>query len=93
MIHEHIPSGGWIEGVICQLCCSDPRSHLPAAIWGHYSITCENEKVKGGRLFLLEYLFDFSYNSGNFVFIDGNIAHGVTTLSNSEVKRFSVIMF
>eukprot|EP00956_Cyclotella_meneghiniana_P007100 scaffold9650_cov50-Cyclotella_meneghiniana.AAC.5 len=71
----------------------DPRSNLPAAICGHYSTTVEHEKVKGGRLFLMEYLFDLSYKSGDLVFMDGNIAHGVTTVANSEVKRFSMIMF
>ena len=56
----------------------------------------------GGRLFLVDGLFDISYGPADVVLLDGNILHGITglrdhpgggTASRPELERFSAILF
>ena len=56
----------------------------------------------GGRLFLVDGLFDLSYGPKDVVLLDGNLVHGVTGLrdlpgegqaSRRELERFSAILF
>ena len=56
----------------------------------------------GGRLFLVDGLFDISYGPHDVVLLDGNIPHGITNLSDLpgeghlshvEHERFSGILF
>ena len=56
----------------------------------------------GGRLFLVDGLFDISYGPADVVLLDGNILHGITGLrdhpgkgasSRPELERFSAILF
>jgi hypothetical protein len=58
-------------------------------------------KQKGGRLFLLDGLFDLEYGPRDVLLLDGRFAHGVTTLrglphtvgSHTQLERHSLILF
>ena len=58
--------------------------------------------MRGGRLVLVDLLWDLSYGPQDVVLMDGNLAHGVTTLCDlpgggqvrrPELERFSLILF
>ena len=59
--------------------------------------------ANGGRLFSADGLWDHQYSPQDVVLLDGNYAHGVTTLKclpgqgdvkgRTELERFSVIVF
>ena len=71
---------------------------MHACAWQHAGIP-----ASGGRLFIADGLFDLSYGPCDVVLIDGNIPHGITSLSplpglgskrgRAPLERFSMIFF
>ena len=77
-----------------------PHASPHAPILAHRGGTWER-KQKGGRLFLLDGLFDLQYGPRDVLLLDGRFAHGVTTLrdlphtvgSRTQLERHSLILF
>lgn len=86
----------------------DPTCPLPAVVAGPTIHELDGQggwrpKARGGRLFLADGLFDLSYGPRDAIILNGNLAHGVTTLRDlpgaggvkgaTEIERFSCIVF
>ena len=85
----------------------DPHCPLPAMLCGNtlWRLTASGwvRTALGGRLFLADGLWGLEYGPHDIVLLDGNFAHGVTTLrtlsragqhiGRPQMERYSIILF
>ena len=79
----------------------DPHTPTFAMLFGHTTHEVKEEewwdRKVGGTLYLIDGLLELKYSPRDIMIIDGNFAHGVTNVINSDrsylTERFSVIMF
>ena len=78
----------------------DPHTPTFALLFGHTTHDLINDEWidprVGGTLFLMDGLLELPYSPRDIVMLDGNFAHGVTTVQDHGKdisKRFSAILF